>query len=83
MSMISIFILTTAIGIESSRSPSSESKNAYRALAKATYVQTNVDDKVKEIEKRVVPKSLKEYGGWITGIAKAVNEKKISMEWTF
>lgn len=83
MDMLSIFLLTTAISIEVSRGPSGNSEDAYKALGKATYIQTGTDKAVSKLEKRYTPKLVKEYGGWIAGIAKAMSEKKISFEWTF
>jgi len=83
MSMLGIFVLTTAIGIGASRSPASEEQDALKALAKATYIQTETDKQVKDLEKRYIPKELKEYGGWITGTTKAIVDKKVSFEWTF
>lgn len=83
MSILGVFILSTAIGIGASRSPASESKDAYNALVKATYIHTGFDHQMKAIEKKYVPKELKEYGGWITGTAKIAIEKKVSFEWTF
>jgi len=83
MTLLGIFVLSSAIGINSVRTPSSEKEDAYKALAKATYIQTNSDKKLKEIEKKYIPKELKEYGGWITGTTKIIVDKKISFEWTF
>lgn len=83
MSVLGIFILTTAIGIESTREPASESSNAYKALIKATYIQTDSEKLVKEFEKKYIPKIVKEHGLWITTTTKVIVEKKISMEWTF
>jgi len=81
--MLNILLLTTAIGIGASRSPASESKDAYKAIAKATYIKSGYDKKVKQLEKKVIPKDVREYGGWITGLTKVAIEKKISVEWTF
>jgi len=83
MSIFGIFVLTTAIGMEVSRSPASETHDAYQALVKATYIQMGVDKQMKSLEKKYVPLIVKEYGGWITGITKIVSDKKISFEWTF
>lgn len=81
--MLSILILSTAIGVGASRSPAGETKDAYKALAKASYVQSGYNKKVKQLEKRAIPKDVREYGGWITGLTKIAVEKKISVEWTF
>lgn len=83
MSFIGVFVLTTAITIEASRVPAGQAEDAYRALAKAIYVQTETDKVVKDLEKRYTPKIVKEYGGWIAGITKVMVEKQISLEWTF
>lgn len=83
MGMLGIFILTTAISIEASRGPTGKSEDAYKALGKATYVQTGTNVNIKQLEKRYTPKVVKEYGPWIAGIVKVMNDKKISFEWTF
>lgn len=83
MGMLSIFVLATAINIDASRSPASKTNDAYRALAKATYLQTGTDKHVKTLEKKYIPKKVKEYGGWITAAMKVVSEQKVSLEWTF
>jgi hypothetical protein len=83
MSMFGIMVLSVAIGVGTSQGPASTTNDAYKALAKASYIQTGTDKKVKVIEKNITPKIVKEYGGWIAGIAKIVNDKKISLEWTF
>ena len=81
--MVGIFVLTTAITIQSSRLPAGEAVDAYRALAKATYLQTESDQIVKNLEKKYTPKYVKEYGPWIAGITKVAIEKQFSVEWTF
>jgi len=83
MSLLGVFVLTTAISIEFSRGPTGKTDDAYKALGKATFVQTGTDKIVKQFEKRYTPKAVKEYGGWIAGIMKVVNDQKISFEWTF
>lgn len=81
--MFGVFVLTTAISIEMSRGPTGKDQDAIKALGKATYVQTGTDKIVKNAERKYTPKLVKEYGGWIAGIAKILNDKKISFEWTF
>lgn len=83
MSIIGAFILTTAIGINVTRNPASEEQDAYKALIKATYIQTGTDKQVKLLEKKYIPPHLKKYGGVISGLSKVILDKKISMEWTF
>lgn len=83
MTMLGIFIMSTAIGVGASREPASEKKDAYKALAKATYIQSGANKRLKELEKEYIPKPLKEYGGIISGATKIMTEKKISFEWTF
>lgn len=81
--MFSIFILTTSIGIGSSRGPSSEQEDAYKALAKATYIQTGADKRLKYLEKALIPDPIRKHGGTIASAAKIVIERRISFEWTF
>ena len=83
MSILGIFILTTAIGMEASREPAAEKRDAYKALAKATYIETGANKKLKELEKRYIPKDIKEYSGIISGVIKITTEQKFSIEWTF
>ena len=83
MNMLNVLILSTAIGIGASSGLASERDDAIKALAKATYKEADLDKYVKHLEKKYIPKELKEYGGWITGTTKLVIEKKISGEWTF
>lgn len=83
MSMLGVLVLSTAIGVGTSRSPASEEQNALKALAKATYIQTETDKKVRELEKKWTPEMIKKYGGWLAGITKVVSEQKVSFEWTF
>lgn len=75
--------MSAAIGIGTTRSPSSEEKNAYRAVMKASYIETGADKRIKALEKIYIPKELKKYGAWITGTTRLVADKKISFEWTF
>lgn len=81
--MLEILILSAAIGVGGTRGPASEKEDALKALAKASYVQSGTDKKVKQFERRVLNKELKEYSGWIAGITKVATEKKLSFEWTF
>jgi hypothetical protein len=81
--MFGIFILTSAVSITSVRTPSSNQKDAYKALSKAMYIETGANKQVKELERKFIPKKVREYGGWITGTVKLMTEKKISLEWTF
>jgi galactokinase len=83
MGMLGIFVLATAINISTTRSPASKTHDAYNALVKATYLQTGTDKIAQDLEKKYVPKKVKEYGGWITGMIKIVRDQKVSFEWTF
>lgn len=58
-------------------------KEAIRALGKACYREFGLDEVAKRLEKRYVPKYVKEYGVWPTLVIKVVTEKRISYEWTF
>lgn len=81
--MLNMLLLSTALGIGASRSPAAEQTRAYKALAKATYISSGANKQVKDIERKVISKDIREYGGWITGMSKLMIEKKISFEWTF
>lgn len=83
MDILGIFVLSTALTIGVTRGPASDQQSAYKALIKATYIQTGMDKEAKALEKRYVPKYIKEYGAWITLTGKIVTEKKVSYEWTF
>jgi hypothetical protein len=83
LTVFSVLILSSAIGVGASREPASEKKDAFKALSKATYLYTNTDKYVKNIEKKYIPSNIKKYGGTVAGISKAVFDKKISFEWTF
>jgi hypothetical protein len=80
MEFISILVLSVAIN---TRAPSSDTRDALAAVAKAGYIQTGLDKKVKVLEKKYVPEVVRENAGWMTLIIKITNEKKISYEWTF
>jgi len=80
MSFINILILTTVIN---TRTPSSTSEDALTAMAKASYIQTGLDRKVKILKEKYVPESIRKNMGWMTLMIKITNEKKISYEWTF
>jgi hypothetical protein len=83
MDMFGILILSTAISISNTRNLASNEQDAYRAIMKASYIQTGMDKQVKNIEKKYTPNYVKEYGGWITLTGKVITSKKISYEWTF
>jgi len=83
MSLIGTFILTTAISITASRSPASNEGDAYRALTKATFLQTGVDVKVKEFEEEYINEDVRKYTGWTMIVIKISSEKRIGYEWKF
>lgn len=80
---LTIFVLSTAISISATREPASDTSGAYKALMKATYIQSGMNKQVKTMEKRYIPKVWKEYGGWLAGISKVITDKRVSFEWTF
>jgi len=82
MSLIAPLILMTALTMPT-RSPAGNEQDAMKALAKATYKQTNLDDKVKVLEKKLLSKEVRIYGSWATTIVKIHLEKRVTYEWTF
>lgn len=83
MTILHVFIISTAITVGADRVPSSNTQEAIKAVGKATYKQTGIDKRVKKLEKKYIPEQLREYGGWITMIIKVSSERKITYEWTF
>jgi hypothetical protein len=58
-------------------------KEAWRHLGKASYRQFNIDDYVKDIERRYVPRWVVRNAGTIMVFAKIIDEQKISYTWRF
>ena len=86
MSMIAPLFLASAIAMQNPAQPANDiqqSRNAVKALAKATYKELKIDDNIVRIEKRYVTKPMRKYGVWIVTIVKIQQEKRISYEWTF
>lgn len=81
--MISALVLTSALTIQTTRCPANDETKAWTALAKATYVETGLDKKVKKLEKKYIHEKIRIYGGWTAQMIKISKEKKISYEWTF
>lgn len=82
--VIGVFILTTAITVQTVvREPTGNYDDAYKALGKATYIESGADKIVKRVEKKYTPQVVKEYGGWIAGILKVMSDQRISLEWKF
>lgn len=86
--MINAFIISTAIAWGGAPNSGqivhqNPEKEAIRALSKACYKEFGIDKVTKRLEKKYVPKELKEYGVWPVMIVKIVTEKRISYEWTF
>lgn len=82
MSIFAPIILTTAI-VTTPNANGGETRDAVKAVAKATYKETNLDDQIKRLEKRYISKQMRVYGGYVSLVAKIVNDKRISVEWTF
>jgi hypothetical protein len=57
--------------------------DAVKALAKASYKQMNLDEQLKRLEKKHVPKVVKHYGTYSIILARVIVENKISYEWRF
>ena len=58
-------------------------EEAIKALGKATYYYLEIDEDVKRLENRIIPKEFKKYGFWPIFIIKSVSEQRVSYEWTF
>lgn len=61
---------------------SSEEK-ALRYFLRATYKQTNLDNFVKNKEKKYINKDVKKYGGYVFSIGQIFVEKKVIIKWNF
>lgn len=83
MGIIGFIFLSSAISYGSIDGASSETKDAYSALFKASYIQTGIDKKVKTFEKKITPRYLKKYGIWVAGIGRLATDGKFSLEWSF
>lgn len=86
--MMNAFIVSTAIAWGGAQNQGqivydNPEQEAIRALSKACYKEFGLDEYTKRLEKRYVPKELKEYGVWPALIIKAVTERRLSHEWTF
>lgn len=57
--------------------------DAVKALMKASYKQSKMDRQVKQLERRHIPKIVREYGSYTILITKLLTENKISYEWRF
>ncbi len=56
---------------------------AAKKLALATYRYNDLDDGVKRIEKRYMPKKYRDQAATIGALVKLVTEKQISFRWEF
>jgi hypothetical protein len=56
---------------------------AAKKLALATYRYNDLDDGVKQLERRYVPKDVRDKAAALGIILKAVTEKQISYQWSF
>lgn len=83
MTIIAPLLLASAISISSVREPSGNEQDAYKAIAKAYYKQVNLDEKMKELEKKILSEELRKYGSWATTAIKIRLEQRITYEWTF
>lgn len=58
-------------------------RDAPKYAAKAMYKELNLDEVTRRLEKRLVGKNLREYGGYVILVARVVSENKISYRWEF
>lgn len=57
--------------------------NATKKLAIATYKYNDLDDRAKEIERRHVPKKVREQAAVLGALVKLVTDKQLSFRWEF
>ena len=83
MGILGPLILTTAIGLQLNGRQTSEANDALSAIAKASFISTGLNKKVKRWEKLYIPIPLRTYGAWITTIIKIEHDRMITFEWNF
>ena len=65
------------------RSNEDNYKQALQAIGEATYKQTELDKKVKKLEKKYLNKDLKKYGGYTILITDIMINQRFQYEWKF
>lgn len=60
-----------------------DTERALGKVAEALYEYEDVKETVKRVEKKYVPKPVKEYGPWIIRIVEITEKETISYTWTF
>jgi len=83
MSILGTFILTTAITITVNSAPSGNDADAYKALTKATFIQTGADKQIKKFETKYIDEDIRKYDEWTIILMKISSEKKMGYEWRF
>lgn len=58
-------------------------RDASKYAAKAIYKELNLDVITKRLEKRLVGKDLRKYGGYAILVVRVVSDNKISYRWEF
>ena len=83
--MMNAFILATSLAWASPQQAvyNNSKEEAIKTVGKAMYVELEINKSVNRLEKKYVPKIVKEYGTWPTLLIKIITEKKASYEWTF
>lgn len=60
-----------------------QKEEAYEALAKVAYKESNLDRKLEELEERYINDEMKVYGGWTFYVIKVGIEQRITVKWSF
>ena len=58
-------------------------EQALRHLAKATYVELELDKTVKRVEKKYTPKWVYKYGAYVGPVIQIATENRITYTWRF
>lgn len=60
-----------------------QKQDAYEALAKVMYKESNLDVKIKELEDRYVSDTMKAYGGWTFYLIRVGVQQRVTVKWSF
>lgn len=76
-------LLTLCIAMTPNHAGANDKSQAIKYSARAYYIQSGLDKNMREFEKRIVPKDLRIYGGWIANIVKMSLERRVTYEYSF
>ena len=81
--MMNSFILSAYVAIAPAQVYANPEQEALKQLTKACYKQFKIDDYVKTLEKKLLSKKLRKYGGYAAVGVRMVAEQKVAYTWTF